>query len=53
MSELSQISELHCAGKTLEENLKSRSYYVAHFLMGEPNSLGGQSRERGGNLSAV
>ncbi len=24
---------------------------VAHFLMGGPNSLGGQSRERGGNLS--
>ncbi len=31
--------------------LRSPRTVVAHFLMGGPNSLGGKSSERGGNLS--
>ncbi|XDV11936.1 hypothetical protein PO909_000720, partial [Leuciscus waleckii] len=30
---------------------RARSYFLAHFLMGGKYSLGGQSRERGGNIS--
>jgi len=38
---------------SLGKKHKSCLYFLAHFLIGEPNSLGGQSTERGGYLSTV